>query len=398
MPTIITRSRRKLLWVKAGGLLPLDAGGKIRSFQILRQLGRRYEITVYTFYPRPENDLHHTLEEYIERVVSVPMDLPENGSARHYLQYLRTCFSWHPYTMQKFCTGETRSKLRKILESDAFNLIICDFIYPAGIIPWKHPVPKILFTHNVEGQIWKRHAKYCSNPLWRLAFWKESIELNRAERRYLPEADLVLAVSQPDLDHFATFIQRDKLRLIPTGVDTEYFRHISNEEEPNRVVFTGSMDWMPNEEGVINFLKEIWPRVVEFKPDISFTIVGRNPSDKLRKLAASNHQVVVTGFVEDIRPYLNQCAVYVVPLLSGSGTRIKIFEAMASGKAIVSTTLGAEGLPIVDGETVLLRDDPIWFLDVFSGTGTISFTEKTQPEYLFRTLLPQCVSIMARLP
>ena len=272
------------------------------------------------------------------------------------------------------------------------------FHLPSGHHTLETSCSKILFTHNVEGQIWKRHAKYCSNPLWRLAFWKESIELNRAERRYLPEADLVLAVSQPDLDHFATFIQRDKLRLIPTGVDTEYFRHISNEEEPNRVVFTGSMDWMPNEEGVINFLKEIWPRVVEFKPDISFTIVGRNPSDKLRKLAASNHQVVVTGFVEDIRPYLNQCAVYVVPLLSGSGTRIKIFEAMASGKAIVSTTLGAEGLPIVDGETVLLRDDPIWFLDVFSGTGTISFTEKTQPEYLFRTLLPQCVSIMARLP
>jgi glycosyltransferase involved in cell wall biosynthesis len=147
--------------------------------------------------------------------------------------------------------------------------------------------------------------------------------------------------------------------VIPTGVDTEYFQPSPEPEQPDTTVFTGSMDWMPNEDGVIYFVEKILPLIHRDIPNAAFWAVGRRPPRRVQALASGN--VIVTGAVDDIRPYLGKAAVCVVPLRSGSGTRIKIFEAMAMGKAVVSTTMGAEGLPVRHGENIVLADDPADF-------------------------------------
>jgi glycosyltransferase involved in cell wall biosynthesis len=151
------------------------------------------------------------------------------------------------------------------------------------------------------------------------------------------------------------------MTVISTGVDADYFHPDNGNEQPNSLVFTGSMDWMPNEDGVRYFLHSILPLIRREIPEVTFTIVGRKPSEKLRAAAASESGVHVTGTVDDIRPYVREGAVYVVPLRIGSGTRLKIFEAMAMGKPIVSTTLGAEGLPISDGGDISIADQPAEF-------------------------------------
>src|SRR6185312_5215750 len=171
----------------------------------------------------------------------------------------------------------------------------------------------------------------------------------------------VLTVSEADKDFFSDFVDRSKMTVISTGVDTNYFRPDDGKEQRNSLVFTGSMDWMPNEDGVLYFIRSILPLVRREIPDVSFTIVGRKPSEKLRATAASEPGVQVTGTVDDIRPYVREGSVYVVPLRIGRGTRLKIFEAMAMGKAIVSTTLGAEGLPISDGRNISIADSPEQF-------------------------------------
>jgi sugar transferase (PEP-CTERM/EpsH1 system associated) len=350
----------KLLWVKAGGLLPPDAGGKIRSYQILKQLARKHDITLFTYYPEHPNDLHPVGNPMFSKVVAVPLPLPGYRSIAEYSRYARLVLTGRPYTIEKWLYyPEVRRSYDALMAGSAFDAIICDFIHPAPLIDWKSPCPKILFTHNVEAQVWERHYKLISNPIWKSVGWRESRTLARAERGYVQLADHVLAVSENDRTFFAQYVVPARLSVIPTGVDTEYFQPHEGPEQPDSMAFTGIMDWMPNEDGVTYFVEKIFPLILREAPKAHFWAVGKRPPRRIQALA-SDH-VTVTGAVEDIRPYVAKAAVCVVPLRSGSGTRIKIFEAMAMGKAVVSTTLGAEGLPVRHGENIVLADDPADF-------------------------------------
>jgi glycosyltransferase involved in cell wall biosynthesis len=187
--------------------------------------------------------------------------------------------------------------------------------------------------------------------------------MDAAERRYLRLADRVLTVSETDRDAFAPFLDGQTITVIPTGVDVDYFKPLSVEEVPNSLVFTGSMDWLPNEDAIFYFVEAILPLIKQQCPDVSLEVVGRSPSRKLQALARAEKAVHLTGWVEDIRRYLARGSVCIVPLRIGGGTRLKIFEAMAMGKATISTSIGAEGLPVHGGEDILLADTPNDFAD-----------------------------------
>jgi sugar transferase (PEP-CTERM/EpsH1 system associated) len=347
----------KLIWVKAGGLVPLDTGGKIRSYHLLKELARKYEVTFFSFYGEHADDQHHELEKVFYRVVTCPLRLPKAKGATEMLHYARNLFGPWPHSFAKFCRPEVSRRLLELLKKEQFDIIICDFLLAASVIPWDLACPKILFTHNVEALIWKRHYEVARNPLWKAVAWREYRTMARMESRYLSLADHVLAVSDADRDVFAREIPLGNITVIPTGVDVDYFRPALEPADPNTLVFTGSMDWMPNEDAIHYFVDEIWPLIRAEVPGVKFSVVGRRPTERLRKVAAQAG-IEVTGAVDDIRPYVHRAAVYVVPLRVGSGTRLKIFEAMAMGKAVVSTTIGAEGLPVHSGENILLADTP----------------------------------------
>ncbi len=348
----------RILWVKAGGLVPPDTGGKIRSYNILRELARRHSITFFSFHGAHENDQHPGLKDVFERVVCVPLALPAPKSSGELADYGIRLFSPQPYGITKFCRREVRQQLRALLKQEEYDVILCDFLTPAGVIPWDSPIPKVLFTHNVEAMIWKRHYEIAKNPVWKGISWWEWRKMEAAERRYLRLADRVLTVSETDRDAFASFLPGQTITVIPTGVDVDYFKPMPVEELPNSLVFTGSMDWLPNEDAICYFVEAILPLVKPQCPDLVLEVVGRNPSRKLQALAENEKALRLTGWVEDIRPFLARDSVCIVPLRIGGGTRLKIFEAMAMGKAIVSTTVGAEGLPVQSGENILLADTP----------------------------------------
>jgi sugar transferase (PEP-CTERM/EpsH1 system associated) len=353
----------KLLWVKAGGLFPPDTGGKIRSFQILKQLARRHEITLFTFYPEHPGDEHLRGNGIFSDIVAVPLPLPAHRSLAEYFRSARIMAAGRPVTIGKFLYPEVRRRYAELLASATFDAIVCDFLVPGSLMHWKTPPPTILFTHNVEAQVWERHYKVAFNPLVKVVCRLESRALAVTERRYAELADHVLAVSENDRAFFLQYVDPSRVSVIPTGVDTDYFQPAmppgSEPEQPDTMVFTGSMDWMPNQDGVAYFIDRIFPHIRREIPGAAFWAVGRRPPRSMQALASGN--VVVTGAVDDIRPYLAKAAVCVVPLRSGSGTRIKIFEAMAMGKAVVSTTMGAEGLPVRHGENILLVDEPADF-------------------------------------
>jgi polysaccharide biosynthesis protein PslH len=349
----------KLLWVKAGGLLPPDMGGKIRSYNILKQLARRHQITLFTFYPEHPDDQHLRGDGIFAKLVPVPLPLPPRRSLGEYMSFARMMAAGRPVTIDKFLSPEVHRRYAELLASSTFDVVVCDFLVPGSLMHWKTAPPTILFTHNVEAQVWERHYKVTSNPFMKTACWLESRALAGAERRYVELADHVLAVSENDRAFFLQYVSPERVTVIPTGVDTEYFQPSLTPEQPGTTVFTGTMDWMPNEDGVAYFIDKIFPLIQQDAPNAAFWVVGRRPPRRIQALASGS--VTVTGAVDDIRPYLGKAAVCVVPLRSGSGTRIKIFEAMAMGKAVVSTSMGAEGLPVRHGENIILADDPADF-------------------------------------
>ena len=348
----------KILWVKSGDLVPLDTGGKIRSFNLLKELAKQHEVDFFTFYEKRENDGHPALDRYFHRVHCIPLSMPKKYGIGEYIGYAANLLSLQPYSMTKYCRPHVARQLRELLGGERYDVIVCDFFLTGAVIPWDLSTPKVLFTHNVEAQIWQRHFKVTRNPIWKAVSWREYKTIARLERRYLEQADAVLTVSDTDRETFAKFVPRDKITTVQTGVDVEYFRPAPGKEKPNVMVFTGSMDWMPNEDGILYFVAEILPHIRREISDAQLVIVGRSPSARVRELAAHDSHVQVTGTVDDIRPYMDQAAVYVVPLRIGGGTRIKIFEAMAEGKAVVSTTLGAEGLPVTHEQNIILADKP----------------------------------------
>lgn len=352
-----------ILWVRAGGLLPVDTGGKIRSYNILRELAGRHSVTFFSFYEPHPNDLNPTLREIVEEVVCIPINVPNSKSVAEMREYAKNVLSLQPYSITKYCRANVRKELRTLLARNRYDAILCDFVFAAGVIPWEWPGLKVIMTHNVEAMIWKRHYDIARHPLWKAVSWREWQTMKRAERGYLKKADHVLAVSDTDRNSFLDFLPPGKLTVAPNGVDSEYFSPSPLSEIPASIAFVGSMDWMPNEDAVAYFVRDIFPLIRKRIPEASLCVVGRHPTARLKMLAARERQISLTGWVEDVRPYVARSAVCIVPLRIGSGTRIKIYEAMAMGKAIVSTSIGAEGLPVSDGENIVLADDPVQFAD-----------------------------------
>jgi glycosyltransferase involved in cell wall biosynthesis len=237
------------------------------------------------------------------------------------------------------------------------DVVVCDFLDAAVNFPSRLPVPSVLFQHNVESEIWRRHAETESSPIRRQVFRREYKKMLRYERAMVAKFDRVIAVSEHDRSLMSRWLQASRIDVVPTGVDLSQFR--SNElsdSNSNLVVFVGAMDWEPNIDAVEHFCATVWPDVIAKVPYARFRIVGRNPDARVRRLQGVN--VEVTGSVPSVVSYLRDAAVVIVPLRIGGGTRLKIYEAMASGKAVVSTAIGAEGLDVNPGKDIWIADEP----------------------------------------
>ncbi|MGH9750055.1 MAG: glycosyltransferase [Candidatus Polarisedimenticolia bacterium] len=348
----------RILWVKVGGLWPLDTGGRLRSFHILSELSRRHRVTLLTTHG-PDDDpagMTAALPD-LEGVVSLPFVIPKRLSLRFAAALLRSWASPLPVDLRKFrCASLTRETRRRLASGEA-DLCVADFLSATVNVPHDGPVPLVFFAHNVEHLIWKRLARVEPRLLRRLLLAIEWRKMRRAESRVCARSRLTLAVSDTDRDLLRALAPGAAIRAVPTGVDTGRFAPRPGAGEPERLVLTGSMDWHPNEDAVRYFIDAVLPRLRREAPGVLVDVVGRNPSPRLRAAGAAAG-VRVTGTVGDVRPYLAAAAVCVVPLRIGGGTRLKIFEALAMGKAVVSTTIGAEGLPLAPGVHFVQADGP----------------------------------------
>jgi glycosyltransferase involved in cell wall biosynthesis len=294
---------------------------------------------------------------HCERVISVPYAVPKRGSGAFAGAVIGSWFSHFPVDLWKWRVAEVRRQVCDAIDAGGIDLCVADFLFAAVNVPLNRRVPVLLFEHNVEYLIWKRLADLEQTPWKRALFEMEWRKVRTCEAEACRQANLTLAVSDDDRDRLMELHADIRAVSIPTGVNTGYFAPAGAPEVPHRLVFSGSMDWHPNEDAVCYFVDTILPRVRAEVPDTTFTIIGRNPGERVRALA-STPGVHVTGTIDDVRPLIDEASVYVVPLRAGSGTRIKIFEALAMAKAVVSTTVGAEGLALESGRHFLAADTP----------------------------------------
>jgi glycosyltransferase involved in cell wall biosynthesis len=341
-----------------GGLWPATTGGRVRSLNTISELARGHQVTVITTHGHGDDPqgLKQQLP-HCEAVVSVPYAVPKRGSAAFAAAVAGSWFSHYPVDLWKWRVAAVRREVDKVLAQGNVDLCIADFLFAAANVPMPGNVPVLLFEHNVEYLIWQRLANLETTSWKRALFEMEWRKLRACEREAVANAALTIAVSDDDRDRLAEMSPGSRVVSIPTGVNTGYFTPRREAETPMRLVFSGSMDWHPNEDAVCYFVETILPRIRAEFPNVSFTIIGRSPSARVRALTAQPG-IAVTGTVDDVRPAIAEGSVYVVPLRAGSGTRIKIFEALAMGQAVVSTTVGAEGLALESGRHFVAADTP----------------------------------------
>jgi sugar transferase (PEP-CTERM/EpsH1 system associated) len=350
----------KILFVQKQILFPHDTGAKIRVLNILRHLATRHDIT-FLCNLRAGEEVHQAKMRALGlRLETVPVHQSPRGSLRFYRDLAQNLFSPYPFTISRNYDPALHARARALVAQEAYDLLICDTVAVARhTLDLDVPV-RILFQHNVEAQILQRHAQMSRGWLrsrYMTLQWRRMRRFEGECGRYF---NRVIAVSEQDRQTFRQQYGWGDVQAIDTAVDVDYFRPNGTPEQPDRIVFVGSLDWLPNQDGVAFFVHEVWPLIRRAKPQAVFQIVGRTPSRGVRRLQHVDG-VEVVGTVPDVRPYLAGAAVVVVPLLVGGGTRIKIFEALAMGKALVSTTLGAEGLPVTSGQHLLLADTPADF-------------------------------------
>lgn len=352
----------RILWLKTELLHPIDKGGKIRTYNMLRELKREHEITYLTLDDGSDETARSLAAEYCHDLVRIPHRTRPKFSPGFYAELATNLVSPLPYFMKKYESAEMRRAIGELARANRFDVIVCDFLQPSINLPDNLPVGLVLFQHNVEAMIWKRHYEVQANPIKKAYLkkqWHKAVAYERtASRRF----DLVVAVSKDDADSIRREYEVENVVDIPTGVDIDYFQPAADAVvRPNSLVFTGSMDWLPNEDAMQYFTKEILPLIKERIPDLLLTIVGRDPYPSLVELSKRDPTVVVTGRVADVRSYIESASVFIVPLRIGGGTRLKIYEAMAMERPVVSTSIGAEGLPLKSGEQILIADTPAAF-------------------------------------
>lgn len=344
----------KILWVKSDFLHPTNRGGQIRTLEMLKCLHDRHEVHFIAFDDGKNPEGLRRSSEYCSRAYAVPHSVPPRRSLRFAGQLVEGLVSRLPVSVRRYTSGRMKRQIQSLLEQNRFDSVVCDFLFPAMNIP--DLTRTVLFQHNVESIIWRRHVEQASGPAKRAYFRLQARRMEILERAVCRKAGQIVAVSDVDRDTMRSMFGVERVTSVPTGVDLEFFAPPALAEVKADLVFVGSMDWMPNIDAMRYFANDILPIIRKERPDCHVAIAGRKPGSAIQELGRRDPNIIVTGTVPDVRPYLWGSTVCVVPLRVGGGTRLKIFEAMAAKLPVVSTSIGAEGLPVEDGSHIFIAD------------------------------------------
>ena len=346
----------KILFLTQLSPYPPSSGGAIKTYNILKHLGSRHEISLLTFIRRESeiSALSH-LSEYCRKIEFCVIT---RSGMRDILHGARSLAAGKSFIITRDWHPEMQAKVLRFLRDEP-ELLYVDHLQMIQFVPHPAPCPVLLDDHNVEWRIIERFASTCTAPARRLFASLEWRKLRSYELRACRNAGVVLTVTPQDREVLiSNGVSAEKVVMLPIGTDTEYLNPVRLDREARNVLTFGTMSWPPNADAVAYFGRTIYPLVKRRVPTVRFTVVGANPPAEIRALGKDDPSVKVTGYVDDVRTTAEGAAVFVVPLRIGSGMRVKILDAMALGLPVVTTSIGCEGISLRAGEHALVADTP----------------------------------------
>ncbi len=365
-------TRLKILWLNHFVPYPPKGGCFQRNYNLITRMAAAHDVHLVAMRHKaathPEAETQAARDELQRHCASVhivdiaeatePLQLATRGIA--------SVLTAAPLTVTIFRSREMTTQVQRLTREHAFDLTHFDTISLAQYLPLAPPGPTTMTHHGAESFMIRRRIARERSPIRKAFFAAEWLTLRRYERRECPKFDSNLVMSTLDGDILREIAPEAQFTVVPNGVDVRVFHPAPDAAvappAPERaLIFAGRLDQYSNRDAILHFVQAVWPLVRAAHPELVMHVIGNNPPAELKDAAASDSRLRVHGFVPDVRPYFHQSTIAVCPIRDGGGTRIKILDALAMGMPIVSTTIGCEGIDVVDGRDVLLADTPAAF-------------------------------------
>jgi len=332
---------------------PLISGKRLRSYNLLSRAARKHNITYLCFAePDGEEAARKQMESLGIKLVTLPAHNPFVPPYRLYASTLANLLSPRPLVMRKHFRQDYLAMMRQLLREEVFDLIHCEWMHYGAYVTGLNDRPRFLSSHNIESMPWQRLYEHERNPMKRTLLYLEWKKMLSFEKSVCQAFDHIGAVSKDDLDMFKSLFGCESVSIIPNGIDVGYYDAVRPRPENKTLVFSASFDAFVNQDAVRYFMQSIFLKILMNDPNVRVIFLGKDPPDSLRQY--SSERVTFTGTVDDVRPYLSQVSICIVPVRVAGGSRIKILEAMSARLPVVSTPEGAEGLEVVSGEHLLI--------------------------------------------
>ncbi len=354
----------RLLWITNWLPFPPISGNPLRVFNLLKRISQEHQVNLLTFIRDTDTqESLQALSSYCEEIFPIPADdvsirdLLFSASLFNKIAFL--FFPWRAYLSRRMV-----KKLQELTSSGSIDVLQIEDSFMGEYVHYCSPLQKVkcaLTFHDIDYLKYQRLSKITANPKRKIKFWLRSIAMKHWEPRLASYFDANFFTSALDEKIMLKANPRINTMVLPNGVDTKELQPLPINTSEKSILFVGNMSYLPNEDGVLYFYHEILPIIAKHISNLHFYIVGLNPSDKIKNLESTS--VHVTGSVPNLLPYYQRCTACIIPLRAGGGTRLKILEAMAYGRPVVSTSLGCEGLEVEDGKHLLIADSPQEFAE-----------------------------------
>jgi sugar transferase (PEP-CTERM/EpsH1 system associated) len=358
----------KILFLSQIVPYPPHGGVLQRGYNLIREIGRRNDLHLLAFiHPdvlgnnRLIEESRTALGKHCRKIEYVEL-WAKKSKLHNYAGLLWGWISSLPFGVLAHRSESFRKAMKRIVEEDKIDLLHYDTIALAQFEDRVQGIPRVLSHHNIESQLMERRSAREERLPARIYTRQQATKIRAYELAQCRKFDLNITVSAADAVLLEAMVPGINLAIVPNGVDVEYFKSDNgNGPQEPAVIYTGGMNMFANRDAVMYFLRDIWMKIKEEVPQAKFYAVGQDPPSELLRMGGKENGVVITGYVDDIRPYVYRSSVYIVPLRVGGGTRLKILDAMAMSKAIVSTSVGCEGIDVENDKNILIADDPIEF-------------------------------------
>jgi glycosyltransferase involved in cell wall biosynthesis len=331
---------------------PPTSGGQLRDFNLIKEMSKKFKIDLVihsSSIVKPEH--FKFMESYCNYLEVV------NCKNKHSLfLFIRSIITRIPYKVLQYTSTKFYRRVSDLYRKQKYDILFCDHIYLTNSLPRNVSIPVIPHTEDSFFHLYKQLAKKgnIAKRLYATIQWKI---LFRYEIKIYRQYGIFIAVSKEERDLILKELPEIKIPIVPNGIDLDYYSLQKEKTNKNRLTYLGLMDYLPNEDAAMYFSNEILPLIKSEIPEIEFYIVGKNPTNKVLRLGKAKG-ITVTGPVEDVRSYIAESVVFVVPLRMGTGTRFKILEAMSTGIPVVSTSIGCEGIKVINNQNILIADTP----------------------------------------